>query len=68
MGDLACYQKILSYNSKIRYPAITQVLGFRFIGDEYSNEFKLLLEECVAIKYAVLIQSWLQLRKYSVQL
>jgi len=49
-GDLACYQKILTYNSKIRYSAITQVLGFRFIGDEYSNEFKLLLEECVAIK------------------
>ena len=36
--------------------------GF-FIGDEYSNEFKLLLEECVAIKYAVLIQSWLHLEE-----
>ena len=64
MGDLACYQKILTYNSKIRYPAITRVLGFRFIGDGYCNEFKLLLEECVAFKYAVLIQSWLHLEEF----
>jgi len=32
MGDLACYQKILTYNSKIRYPALTQVLGLFYWG------------------------------------
>ena len=63
MGDLACYQKMLTYNSKIRYPAITRVLGVFLLGMNISNEFKLLLEECVAIKYAVLIQSWLHLEE-----